>query len=127
MALPNKSAAIRMTVFVAGLGLGTTLAALLLAGSHAAVSAATGAALALANFLLLRTIVQRIVLGDMHRKAPVIFLLFLKMGGVMALVYVVISRHWVEPIAFTVGLSSLVVGLIANSLFAPRDSRQNEY
>ena len=117
----------RMTVFVAGLGLATTLAAFQLAGSHAAVSAACGAALALANFLLLRTIVQRIVVGDMHRKAPVLFLLFLKMGGVMALVYLVISRHWVEPIAFTVGLSSLVVALIAHSLLAPREKSQNEY
>jgi hypothetical protein len=39
----------------------------------------------------------------------------------------VISRHWVQPIPFTVGISSLVVGLIASSALSSRDSRQNEY
>jgi hypothetical protein len=32
----------------------------------------------------------------------------------------------VEPVPFMVGLSTLVAGLIANMLLAPRDSRQNE-
>src|SRR5262245_52236384 len=123
---PSKSAAIRMTAFVAVLGLATSLGALAVAGPRAGVSTAAGAALALANFLLLRTIVQKIVVGDMHRKLPVIGLLFLKMGGVMVLVYLAIIREWVEPIPFTIGLSSLVVGLIANSLLTQRESRQSE-
>jgi hypothetical protein len=117
----------RMTVFVAALGLATSLAVLLAAGSHAALSTAAGAALALANFLLLRTIVHKIVTGDMQRKLPVIGLLFLKMFGVMGLVYLVIIREWVEPIPFTIGLSSLAVGLIANSLLTQREGRQSEY
>ena len=116
-----------MTAFVAVLGLAASLGAVAVAGSRAGVSTAAGAALALANFLLLRTIVQKIVLGDMHRKLPVIGLLFLKMGGVMVLVYLAIIRGWVEPIPFTIGLSSLVVGLIANSLLTQRESRQSEY
>lgn len=123
----SKASATRMTVFVAVLGLLTSLAALVLAGSHAGLSTAVGATLALANFMLLRTIVARIVDGDMHRKGSVVGLLFLKMGVLMGLVYLVIARHWVEPIAFTVGLSSLVVGLISSSLFGLRDGRQNEY
>ena len=124
--LPTKPAAIRMTAFVAALGLATSLVALALEGPRAGMSTGAGAALALVNFLLLRTIVQKIVLGDMHRKLPVIGLLFLKMGGVMVLVYLAIIREWVEPIAFTIGLSSLVVGLIANSLLPQRESRQSE-
>lgn len=122
----NKASATRMLVFVAVLGLVTSLAALWLVGSQAALSVGVGAALALANFLLLRTIVVRIVDGAMHRKGPVIGLLFLKMGGLMGLVYLVIARHWVEPVAFTVGLSSLVVGLIASSFVGLRDGRENE-
>jgi hypothetical protein len=117
----------RMTLFVAALGLATAVAAYFVGGTRAAVSTAAGAALALANFLLLRTIVQKIVLGDMHRKAAVIGLLFLKMAGVMGLVSLVIIREWVEPIPFTIGLSSLVVGLIANSLVTQREGRQSEY
>jgi len=127
MTAPSKQAAIRMTVIVAAFGLATTIAAFLVGGSHTGVSTAAGAALALANFMLLRTIVQKIVVGDMHRKAPVIFLLFFKMGGVMALVAVLILRKWVEPIPFTLGLTSLVVALIANSFLTTRDNRQNEY
>lgn len=113
-----------MTVFVAFLGLATSLAELALGGVHAGVSSAAGAALALSNFLLLRTIVQKIVSGDMHRKLPVIALLFFKMGAVMALVSVMILREWVAPIPFTIGLSSLAVGLIANSLLMQRDDRR---
>jgi hypothetical protein len=123
----TKAAATRMTVFVAVLGLLTSLTALGLAGSHAGLSTAVGAALALANFLLLRTIVVRIVDGAMDRKGPVIGLLFLKMGALMALVYLVLAREWVEPVPFTVGLSSLVVGLLASSLFGLGEGRQNEY
>lgn len=122
----NKASATRMTVFVAVLGLLTSVAALLLVGSQPALSVGVGAALALVNFLLLRSIVVRIVDGALHRKGPVIGLLFLKMGGLMGLVYLAIARGWVEPIAFTVGLSSLVVGLIASSFVGLRDGRQNE-
>jgi ATP synthase I chain len=127
--LQTKSAAVRMTVFVAFLGLATSLAVMAAGGVHAGLSSAAGAALALANFLLLRTIVQKIVTGDMHRKLPVVALLFFKMGAVMALVSVMILREWVAPIPFTIGLSSLAVGLIANSLLPQRerDTRQSEY
>ena len=127
MNLPSKSAAVRMTVWVAGFGAATSLAALLLAGVHAGLSVATGAALALGNFMLLRVIVQKIVVGDMQQKGPVVLLLFLKMGALMGLVYWLIARQWVAPIPFIVGLSTLVAGLIANMLLAPRESRQNEY
>jgi len=117
----------RMTSFVAALGLATSCAVFIAGGVHAGLSTAAGAALALANFVLLRTIVQRIVTGDMHRKLPVIGLLFLKMGAVMGLVFLVIIREWVAPIPFTIGLSTLAVGLIANSLFMHREDRQSEY
>jgi hypothetical protein len=116
-----------MTVFVALLGLAISLAEFVVGGAHAGVSSAAGAALALANFLLLRTIVQKIVTGDMHRKLPVVALLFFKMGAVMALVSLMILREWVAPIPFTIGLSSLAVGLIANSLLTQREGRQSEY
>jgi hypothetical protein len=125
--LQSKSVATRMVLFVAGLGLVTSLAVFAAGGSHAGLSAAAGAALALANFVLLRTIVQRIVTGDMHRKLPVIGLLFLKMGAVMGLVFLVIIRGWVTLIPFTIGLSTLSVGLIANSLLTQREDRQSEY
>jgi hypothetical protein len=57
----------------------------------------------------------------------VIGLLFLKMGAVMGLVFLVIIRGWVTLIPFTIGLSTLSVGLIANSLLWQREDRQSEY
>lgn len=125
--LPSKSPATRMVSFVAAIGLATSAAVFVAGGTHAGLSSLAGAALALVNFLLLRTIVQKVVSGDMHQKLPVIGLLFLKMGAVMGLVSLVIIREWVAPIPFTVGLSTLVVGLIANSLFMQREDRQSEY
>ena len=125
----TKASADRMTLFVAALGLMATLTCFFVSGGVAAYSAGVGAGMALANFLLLRMIVVRVVEGDLHRKAPFIGLLFFKMGGLMFLVYWVIAQHWVEPIAFTVGMSSLAVGLIVSSFFAlgaPGPRRSNE-
>ncbi len=113
----TKASADRMTLFVAAFGAALTIASYAVAGRAAAYSTLTGAGLGLANFLLLRAIVVRVVEGDMHRRGPFIGLIFLKMGVLMGLVYWVIAKHWVEPVAFTVGISSLVVGLIVSSLF----------
>ncbi len=114
----TRASADRMTVFVAAFGIAVTAICYFVAGRAAAYSTGTGAGVALANFLLLRAIVVRVVEGDMHRKAGLLGLIFLKMGALMWLVYWVVAKHWVEPIAFTVGLSSLVVGLIVSSFLA---------
>jgi hypothetical protein len=107
-----------MTAFVAGFGLLVTIAAFALYGRATALSTGVGAIVALANFLILRFIVVRVVEGDVHRKLPFIGALFLKMGALMGFVYYVIANRWVEAISFTAGLSSLVVGLLAASFLA---------
>jgi hypothetical protein len=76
-----------------------------------------GAVLALLNLVVLRSIVLRVVSGDIHTKLPLVGFIFLKMGGFMFLVFWLITKHWVEPVALTLGLSSLAVGLIAGSVF----------
>jgi len=91
-------------------------------GFFAGFSAAAGALLALANLVALRTIVSRIVSGDMHTKLPLLALIFVKMGVLLVLVYWLIANHWVQPVAFTLGLSSLVVGMITGSLMLNRSS-----
>jgi hypothetical protein len=123
----TKSDADRLTVIVAAFGLAMSVGGLVVAGSHAALSAAAGSALALVNLLVLRTLVLHLVDGDIHLKLPFLALVFVKMGAMMALVYWAISHGWVEPIAFTVGLSSLVIGLIAGSLFLTRSGSRSEY
>jgi len=123
----TKSDADRLTLFVAAFGLAISLGGLILAGRHAALSAAAGSALALVNLLVLRTLVLRLVDGDVHLKLPFLALVFVKMGAIMALVYWAIAHGWVEPIAFTVGLSSLVIGLITGSLVLTRSGSRSEY
>jgi hypothetical protein len=110
----------RLTLIVAGFGALISLGSLALGGAFVGMSTAVGAVLALVNLVVLRSIVVRVVAGDIHRKLPLLALVFLKMGVFMVLVYQLIVRHWVEPIAFTLGFSSLVVGLITGSLFAAR-------
>ena len=121
-----RHAADRLTLFVAAFGAMISLAALLIAGQHAGVSAGAGAVLALVNLLVLRTLVLRVIQGDIHTKLPLLALVFLKMGLFVALVFLAITRGWVEPIAFTVGLSSLVVGLITGALAATRSGSSSE-
>lgn len=118
-----------MAIFVAFLGLATSLAVFAAGGMKAGLSSAGGAALALVNFVLLRTIVQKIVSRDMQQKLPVVALLFIKMGVLMGLICLVIIRGWVEPIPFLVGISCLAIGLIASSLLTQRASSegQSEY
>jgi hypothetical protein len=118
----TKASADRLTLTVAAFGAVLTVASYLLAGRAVAESTLTGAGMGLANFILLRMIVLRVVEGDMHRKGALLGLIFLKMGGLMGLVYWVISSHWVQPIPFTVGMSSLVVGLIVGALFSAPSS-----
>lgn len=107
----------RLALSVALFGVGVSLASYSLGGAFAGLSTAVGSALALVNLVVLRSIVLRVVAGDIHTKTPLLALIFIKMGVLMFLVYLFISKQWVEPIAFTIGLSSLVVGLISGSLF----------
>jgi hypothetical protein len=116
----------RLPLFVATFGAAISTVTFSVAGGFAAFSAAVGAALALANLVVLRSIVLRVVTGDIHMKLPLLALIFVKMGVVMGLVFWVITKHWVEPIAFTVGLSSLFVGLIAGSLFFNRAAARSQ-
>lgn len=102
---------------VAAFGAAISLASLGFVGSFAGFSSAVGALLALFNLVVLRSIVLRVVSGDIHTKLPLVGLIFVKMLGFMLLVFWLITKHWVEPVALTLGLSSLAVGLIAGSVF----------
>jgi hypothetical protein len=122
----TKPAPDRLTLSVAAFGAVISLGSFWVGGSQAGLSTAAGSVLALLNLVVLRTIVLKVIEGDIHNKLPLLALIFIKMGVFMGLVYSAIAHHWVEPIAFTIGLSSLVVGLIAGSLAVPRPSVRSE-
>jgi hypothetical protein len=124
--MTTKPAADRLTPFVAAFGSLISLISLVCWGVAAACSTAAGAALAVVNLLILRSLVLRVTAGDLHRKLPLLFLVFFKMGAFMLLVYWAISKHWVEPIAFTIGFSSLVVGLLAGSVVVALSGQRSE-
>jgi hypothetical protein len=121
----TKSAPDPLFLSVAGFGAAISLACLGFGGTFSGFSCAVGAVLALVNLLVLRSIVLRVVSGDIHTKLPLVALVFVKMGGVMFLVFWLITKHWVEPVALTLGLSSLAIGLITGSVFARRPGQSS--
>src|SRR5688572_23993853 len=111
----SRSALDRMTAFILGLGAVASLGALLLVGPMRALSVATGVVVAIANWYLLRFIVGRVVSGTVRNQGAFSFVLFVKMGGLMALVFILLRSGLFSPIAFTVGMSCLVVGALLGS------------
>lgn len=108
----SKTALARLTWFILGLGVVVTAVVYAWLGRDAAQSAGVGAAVALCNWYLLRFIVGRVVNGDLRSQAKFSLLLVAKMGALMGLVLVLIRTGLVQPVAFTAGLSSLVVGAL---------------
>lgn len=112
----NKQTADRMSAAVAAMGVVLTAVAFFLRGETFAVGTSVGAAVAVANWLLIQWIVGRVTSGTTRKQAAFMLLLVAKMGALMALVYIVLSRGWVEPIAFVLGISALFGGLLAGSV-----------
>lgn len=106
----------RLTWFILGLGAVMTACVYALHGRFAGQSAAAGVGLAVGNWLLLRFVLARIVSSTSTvGKTGFSVLLMLKMGALMAIVFVLLHLGLVEPMAFTVGVSSLVFGSLVGS------------
>jgi hypothetical protein len=112
----NKQAADRMSAAVAAMGVALTAITFVVSGESFALGTGVGAAIAVANWMLIQWIVGRVTGGTTRGQAAFMLLLVAKMGALMALVYVVLSRGWVQPIAFAVGMSALFGGLLAGSV-----------
>jgi hypothetical protein len=112
----NKIAADRMTYFVVALGLIAMGTVYVWMGSEAAISTAIGVAVALLNWFIQKFIVGRMLSGRQKSQLGAAGLLFLKMGLLMAGLFVLLRSGFVQLIPFTVGFSTLVVGVIAGGL-----------
>lgn len=125
----NKAAADRLSYYVIALGAIVVLAVLATLGGHAARSAGVGVCVGLVNWYLLRFIVGRMLSGNQKSQLGASALLFLKMGLLIAGLFVLLRSGLVELIPFTLGVSTLVVGVLAGglyqSLLAPRPA-ENE-
>ena len=112
----TRAAAERLTWFIAALGAVVTVAVTAAQGAWAGASAAAGVAIALANWFVLRLLVDRLLGGSIQRQAGLAIVLIAKMGAFMAGVYVLLSGGYVLPIPFTLGVSSLMAGPLLGSL-----------
>ena len=107
----------RMTFAVLALGAILVLCCVAVAGLPSASSSVIGVAVAVGNLHLLAWIVRKVTSRQVRNKAGLMLLLILKLTGLMAVVGILIRFQIVQPIPFTVGLTSLVGGLITASLF----------
>jgi hypothetical protein len=99
--------------------------ALLTAGAWVGFSTAVGAVIALGNFHIYRWVVSRITGGNLRKQSALSLLLAAKMIALMGLIYLLVARHWVDPLGFLVGLSALVLGLLAGSILYLNRSQTN--
>jgi hypothetical protein len=125
----NRIAADRMTYVVIALGVVAVGAVYGLMGAEAALSTAIGVAVGLLNWLMQKFIVGRMLSGGQKSQLGAAALLFLKLGLLMGGLFVLLRSGLVQLIPFTVGISTLVVGVIAGgliqSLMAPQTA-ENE-
>lgn len=106
----------RTPFYIAGLGGLATVGTYLVEGAWLGVSAAAGAIVAVVNWYLYRWIIDRVMRGNLRQQSVLMLLLVAKMGALMALIYFLISRHWVDAVGFVIGISALVAGLFIGSV-----------
>lgn len=112
----TRAAAERLTWFIAALGAVVSVAVTATQGAWAGASAAAGAAVALANWLVLKLLVDRLLGGSIQRQAGLAIVLIAKMGAFMGAVYLLLMGDYVQPIPFTLGVSTLMAGPLLGSL-----------
>jgi hypothetical protein len=86
-------------------------------GGASGLAAACGGLLAVANWFALRWIVTRIARGEANQRLQVGFLLIAKLGLLMAMVVVLISRLKLDPLGVLLGLSTLFIAPVVSGLF----------
>ena len=111
----TRAAAERLTWFIAALGAVVVTAVTATQGSWAGASAAAGAAIALANWYVLKLLVDRLLGGSIQRQAGLAIVLIGKMGAFMGAVYLLLQGGYVQLIPFTLGVSTLMLGPLLGS------------
>ncbi|MDH5676721.1 MAG: ATP synthase subunit I [Myxococcales bacterium] len=108
----TRSSADRLTWMIVGLAAVASAVAFVVTNVATARSVATGAAIGVANWMLLRYIVGRVVDGNVRRQGGFLFVLFIKLGALVGLVYLLLRAGVVEPLPFAVGISTMAAGAL---------------
>jgi hypothetical protein len=85
-------------------------------GTERGVAALAGVGVGLGNWFALRWLMARLVLAQTPQRAAISFLLVAKIGLLMAIVFVLISRLALDPIGLAFGLSVLFLGPVIAGL-----------
>ena len=84
-------------------------------GFRSFISVAAGAVVALPNWILSRWLGVKLILTE--NKTRVSILLALKMISLLGVILLILSFTSVEPVAFMVGLSTLVFGIFSEGIW----------
>jgi hypothetical protein len=95
-------------------------------GAERGMATVAGVTVGLGNWFAMRWLMGRLVLADSSRKGLLSLLLVAKMGLLIAIVFVLISRLALDPIGLVLGLSILFFGpVIAGLLIGTTGSTQS--
>jgi hypothetical protein len=100
---------------VVGASVFLTAVATAIGGLSMGIAAELGGALAVANWIAMRWVAHRILVANDKGRLVYATLLALKMGALLAITWVILSTGWVDPTGFTIGLSGLVLGVLAGA------------
>ncbi len=105
----------RITLYVVGASVFLTAVTTAIGGLWMGLGAAVGAALAVANWLAMRWVGHRILVANDKGRIVYSTLLALKMSALLAITWLILSTGKVDPTGFTIGLSGLVLGVLAGA------------
>ncbi len=86
----------------------------------------SGGFIAIANFALLQSIIRRAFQSDEIIKAKKILLVvksFFRLLILGVIIYILVTRGWVDPIGLTVGLSTIVFSIVSYGISRAWKSR----
>jgi ATP synthase I chain len=117
---------IALEKWTALLALAVLAVGLVFLGRHAAYSIAVGAALMIANAWLIRRVAEK--LGHVLPQKPglTIALFNLKLGLLIALIWLFLRYLHVEPIAFIIGVSVLPLAIVMVALQNAREQQPRD-
>jgi hypothetical protein len=120
----NSLATPRTTRILLLIAAGFVALAFALWGAERGIAASVGAGLSVLNWLALRWLTGRIVRADAPGKGFASLLLVGKIGVLMAVVYILISRLHLDPIGLAFGLGVLFIGPVVVGLVGAGQSNE---
>jgi len=105
----------RITGYVVGASALLVLVALVVGGLDMAIAALVGGIFSVSNWTAMRWVAQRLLVANDKGRAVWGTLLALKMGISLVVVWAILSTGSFDPIGFVIGLSGLVLGILAGT------------